>query len=220
MNKLRTVAIAGQSGAGKSKLATFIADILHCPFVQADYLMFDAVVDDPQKTYKALGEYPNGDGREWLFDYSSRAWSIEQERELVWLTKDYIEEHLDIVFDKLQHVNKNGFIIKPDHRMIYNQYGDANTVIWDWQTANIVRQWEESDLRIFVDCDLNKRESLLNQRIKEQGIITDIDTPKLRYNAIKPIIESARRDSAVKKVYNNFDDNLKQDALRICEMLR
>jgi len=201
-NKISIIIITGHSGAGKTTVANTMANILDCPAIHGDEIMFDYVGRFPEKTQSKFGEYPGNDGQAWFSHYFRDHTTIRNEQALVELTEDYVDEQFNELLETLICFDKsNRFLF--NQKVIYNAQQEPKFVIFEWHAAPQISHWKSADFRILVKSNIDKRKSMLMERMSYEGI-TKEEIPDIRYMAIEHQFKKVENqiDFIVKNEYN------------------
>jgi len=216
---MKKLVLIGHAGAGKSTGANILADILDCPAVHGDIIMFDAVARFPDKTEAMFGERPGSDGRAFTWRYLRDNTTIRNERALVELTKDYVDQQVSDIIDALTQPNKDNMFLH-DKEAVYKPKRNPEIVVFEWHAANHTSHWDNASYRGIVEADPEKRRQKLLKRIRESGYEReDVDVPQIRFSAHEPGYKKVAHMINLPPFKNNYDDTFKQSIRGICGLI-
>lgn len=214
--KLVKIIITGHSGSGKTTISNKMADILNCPAIHGDEIMFDCISRFPEQTFSTFGVIPQSDGQTWFSNYFRDNTSIRNEQALPDMTKNYVEEQVSNIINSV--INNEDCFFTKNEKAVYNVKSYSDIIIFEWHAASRLSHWQDANFRIFVKSNTHQRYKKLMSRMSNEGLIRP-EIPRLRYLAIQPYFEKIKNQIDF-FITNEYDSELQNQLIKICNQIK
>lgn len=193
-----------------------MANILNCPAVHGDEIMFDYISRFPEVTLSKFGVKPETDGHKWFSNYFRDNTTVKNEQILPDMTKNYVDEQFSIIINSI--INNKKCFFNKNEKVVFNAKSHSDIILFEWHAAFKLTHWRDADYRIFVKSNTHKRYRKLMDRMSKEGLIRS-EIPRLRYLAIQPYFEEIK--SQIDFFINNeYNDDLQNQLIEICEQIK